>query len=88
MAAGLGILERLGGFRRHVVFIVLGEHLVCPKHAIHEHARTRYPVVNQALCIACFCCMESCPHGAIALQLRLGARLPLAERAHREATAG
>jgi len=61
---------------------------VCPKHIISEDARTTYPIIDQKRCIACFCCMESCPHGAIALQLRLGTRIPLAQWVHREAAEG
>jgi uncharacterized protein (DUF362 family)/NAD-dependent dihydropyrimidine dehydrogenase PreA subunit len=61
---------------------------VCPKHIITKNARTMYPVIDQKKCIACFCCKESCPHGAIALQLRLGTRIPLAQRGHREVAAG
>ena len=36
-----GAFERFGGFRRHVVFIVLGQHLACLKTAIGLHQSLR-----------------------------------------------
>jgi uncharacterized protein (DUF362 family)/NAD-dependent dihydropyrimidine dehydrogenase PreA subunit len=55
----------------------------CPRNAIHEDARSGYPVIDQARCIVCFCCMESCPRGAIAVELYAGSVVRLARRLRR-----
>jgi uncharacterized protein (DUF362 family)/NAD-dependent dihydropyrimidine dehydrogenase PreA subunit len=55
----------------------------CPTKTIHEN--NGIPQINQTDCIACFCCMESCPQGAIALQLYLGTLFCVARKRRRKA---
>jgi len=44
---------------------------ICPKKAIQEDGRSGFPAINRSACFDCFCCVESCPNGAIAVQLYL-----------------
>jgi Fe-S-cluster-containing hydrogenase component 2 len=48
--------------------------------------KSGYPRVQQKNCIACFCCMESCPKGAIVLQLYLGSLFCVARQRRRKGT--
>jgi uncharacterized protein (DUF362 family)/Pyruvate/2-oxoacid:ferredoxin oxidoreductase delta subunit len=57
---------------------------ICPKKAIRKDERTGYPRIDQAGCIDCFCCVESCPDGAIAVQLYLGNLLCIAQQKQRK----
>jgi uncharacterized protein (DUF362 family)/Pyruvate/2-oxoacid:ferredoxin oxidoreductase delta subunit len=45
---------------------------ICQRQAIHEQGNEGYPRIDPATCIVCFCCMESCPRGAIAMHRRFG----------------
>jgi uncharacterized protein (DUF362 family)/Pyruvate/2-oxoacid:ferredoxin oxidoreductase delta subunit len=58
---------------------------ICPKQAIKKDARTGFPTIDPSVCIDCFCCVESCPDGAIVVQLYLGNLLCIAQRSGRKA---
>jgi uncharacterized protein (DUF362 family)/Pyruvate/2-oxoacid:ferredoxin oxidoreductase delta subunit len=57
---------------------------ICPKEAITKNERTGYPEINHSNCIDCFCCLESCPHTAIAARLYLANLLYLAQQRRKE----
>ena len=58
---------------------------ICPKGAITKNERTGYPAINHSNCIDCFCCLESCPHAAIAARLYLANLLCLVQQRRKNA---
>jgi uncharacterized protein (DUF362 family)/Pyruvate/2-oxoacid:ferredoxin oxidoreductase delta subunit len=58
---------------------------ICPKGAITKNERTGYPAINHSNCIDCFCCLESCPHTAIAARFYLANLFCIAQQSRRKA---